>query len=120
MVSVIFATGGSNAGANSPLAKWIMPPIRRQPRSSLKFQSNNSSVPLHSSNQMAKPALLQKPCIARCDIDLRGNRWLGATITCLASQQFPRLLTNSSPTIEVSDQQLLDCSGVKMCGRRLI
>src|SRR5207245_10532127 len=94
--------------------------IRRQPRVSLKFQSNNSSVPLHSSNRMAKPALPRKPCIARCDIDLRGDGWRGATVTCLASQQFPRLLTNSSPTIEVSDQHLLDWFGVKVCCRRLI
>ena len=30
MANVIFASGGSNVGAKSPLAKWIMPPIKRQ------------------------------------------------------------------------------------------
>src|SRR5438034_338683 len=62
--------------------------IRRQPRGSLRFQSSNSSVPLHSWNRMAKLSLPRKPCIARCDIDLRGNGWRGATITCLAWQQW--------------------------------
>ena len=51
MVSVIFASGGSNVGAKSPQAKWIMPRIRRQPRDSPKFQSNNFSVQLHSSSR---------------------------------------------------------------------
>src|SRR6266480_697825 len=78
MVSAIFASGGSNVGAKSPLARWIMPPIRRQQRGSLKFQSNNSSVRLHSSSRMAKPSLPPKPCIARCVIDPRGNGWRAA------------------------------------------
>ena len=64
---------------------------------------------MHSSSRMAKPSLPPKPCIARCDIDLRGNGWRGATITFLVSPAFPRPLTNSSRGIAVSDRPLLDC-----------
>src|SRR4029453_805105 len=119
MASVIFANDGSNVGAKSRLAKWIMPLIRRQPRGSPKFRSNNSNDRSHSSSQMVKRSLLPKPCIARCDIDLRGNGWRGATIMSLVSHGFPRLLTSSSRSIAVSDQPLLDCFGARTCGRRL-
>jgi hypothetical protein len=73
-----------------------------------------------SSSLMATPSSPPKPCIARCDVDLRGNGWRGATIMSLGSQEFRRPLTNSSRGIVVSDQPLLDSSGAKMCGRRLI
>src|SRR5438874_2203772 len=120
MATATFANDGLNAGAKSQLAKWIMPLIRRPHRGSPKFQSNNSRVRLHSSIQTAEPSLPPKQCIARRDIDLRGNGWPGATTTCLVLQGFPSLLTNSSHGVAVSDQPLLDCFGAKMCGRRLI
>src|SRR5438045_3139970 len=69
---------------------------------------------------MARPALPRKPCIARYGIDLREIGWPGATITCLASHKFPRLLINLSLTIAAADQRSPDCSGAKMCGRRAI
>src|SRR4029453_14826443 len=116
MVSVIFASGGSNVGAKSLLGKWIMPPIKRQQRGSLKFQTKDSSVGGDSSSRIARPSLPPKPCIARCDIDPRGNGWLGATITLLGSQEFPGPVTNSSRGIVMSDQLLLDCCGATTCG----
>src|SRR6266576_6284790 len=120
MVSVIFASGGSNVGAKSPPARWITPPIRRQRGDSLKFQSNNFGEPLHLSSRMAKPSLPPKRYIGRWDIDPRGNGWCGATITFLVSLRSPRPLTNSSRGIAVSDRPLLDCCGAKTCDRRPI
>src|ERR1044071_8308029 len=120
MVSVIFASGGSNVGAKLPPAKWIMPPIKRLQRGSLKFQSNNFNEPLHLSSQMAKRSLPPKPCIGRWDIDPRGNGWCGATFTFLVSLLSPRPLTNSSRAAAVSDRPLLGCCGAKTCDRRLI
>src|SRR6266545_89542 len=118
MASVFFASGGSNVGAKSPRAKWITPPIKKQPRGFPKFQSTNSSARLRSSSRMAKPSLPLKPCIARCDIVLRANGWHGVTITSLVSQGFLRPLTNSSRGIAASGQLSLDSCGAKMCGRR--